>query len=265
MTSGSVQKKLKKSISIMNLNIDESSIDNKSINYQSVKIPIGTYMSGIVDINFNLENLPQKEHSLETYYEYMYDLYSTYVHPMKDNVVENYENYYLSVHDLYDAYVRSKSYFNTLLSVNDYSSYYSTYCRTYSTYHTYIMKSIYENYREPNNSQVAVIVTNNIKKTEIKEKNNQNNYNYDIYTNTFMKDNINMKIKSKIENKIQPEKYIKAYYDMISWYVPLKNGKTLLISLLQVDLGPDIPDFVLESGLANNAISGIKNFNELIQ
>lgn len=46
------------------------------------------------------------------------------------------------------------------------------------------------------------------------------------------------------------ERYIRAYQDMMGWFVPLETGGTLLIGVMKVDLGPDIPRFAFKTALA---------------
>ena len=43
--------------------------------------------------------------------------------------------------------------------------------------------------------------------------------------------------------------YIRAYQDMAGYFVPLENGGTLLVSMMRVDLGSDIPHFAFKTTL----------------
>lgn len=43
--------------------------------------------------------------------------------------------------------------------------------------------------------------------------------------------------------------YVRAYQDMMGYLIPLESGGTLLLSMMRVDLGPDIPRFAFKTTL----------------
>ena len=59
------------------------------------------------------------------------------------------------------------------------------------------------------------------------------------------------------------EKRIKAYQDMMGWFVPLEGGGTLLVFIMQVDLGPDIPRWAFFTALAATAVWSMAALNKL--
>lgn len=59
------------------------------------------------------------------------------------------------------------------------------------------------------------------------------------------------------------EKHIKAYQDMMGWFVPLESGGTLLVFVMQVDLGPDIPHWAFLTAVAATASWGMDALNRL--
>lgn len=59
------------------------------------------------------------------------------------------------------------------------------------------------------------------------------------------------------------EKRIKAYQDMMGWFVPLEGGGTLLVFIMQVDLGPDIPQWAFFTALAATAVWSMNALNKL--
>jgi hypothetical protein len=61
----------------------------------------------------------------------------------------------------------------------------------------------------------------------------------------------------------EEEKFEKCFHDEISWFVPLRRGRTLLVAVLQVDLGSDIPGWAAEAGVVSNAISKVMALQEI--
>lgn len=59
------------------------------------------------------------------------------------------------------------------------------------------------------------------------------------------------------------EKHIKAYQDMMGWFVELKGGGTLLVFVMQVDLGPDIPHWAFFTAVAATAAWSMAALNKL--
>lgn len=55
----------------------------------------------------------------------------------------------------------------------------------------------------------------------------------------------------------EEEKTVSIYYDEITWFVKMAGGRTRLISILQADLGPGIPHWVAEVGLASNVVQSV--------
>ena len=55
----------------------------------------------------------------------------------------------------------------------------------------------------------------------------------------------------------QEEEIVTCYYDEITWFVELAGGRTRLTSIFQADLGPGIPHWVAEQGLASNAVQSM--------
>jgi hypothetical protein len=68
-----------------------------------------------------------------------------------------------------------------------------------------------------------------------------------------------------IEEEEEEEKFVKCFHDEISWFVPLRRGRTLLVTVLQVDLGSDIPSWAAEAGIVSNAISKIMALQEIVK
>lgn len=54
------------------------------------------------------------------------------------------------------------------------------------------------------------------------------------------------KIFSSVKSLYNPEKFVVAYQDYVSWLIPDSNNCniTRLVILMQVDLGPDIPRYL---------------------
>ena len=63
--------------------------------------------------------------------------------------------------------------------------------------------------------------------------------------------------------KDRNERHIKAYQDMMGWFVPLEQGGTLLVFVMQVDLGPDIPHWAFLTAVAATASWGMDALNRL--
>jgi hypothetical protein len=61
------------------------------------------------------------------------------------------------------------------------------------------------------------------------------------------------------------EKFEKAFHEEVSWFVPLRRGRTLLVTVLQVDLGSDIPGWAAEAGVASNAISKVLALQKIVK
>lgn len=59
------------------------------------------------------------------------------------------------------------------------------------------------------------------------------------------------------------EKHIKAYQDMMGWFVALEGGGTLLVFVMQVDLGPDIPHWAFFTAVAATAAWSMAALNKL--
>jgi hypothetical protein len=57
---------------------------------------------------------------------------------------------------------------------------------------------------------------------------------------------------------------VKSIHNEVEWYVPLGDEKTLMITILNVDLGPDIPCWAVETGLASNLISQMISLRALV-
>ena len=74
-----------------------------------------------------------------------------------------------------------------------------------------------------------------------------------------------IKIVLAILEQQEAEKTVSSYYDEITWFIELAGGRTRLISILHADLGPGIPHWIAERGLASNAVQSIillKNVQE---
>jgi hypothetical protein len=69
-------------------------------------------------------------------------------------------------------------------------------------------------------------------------------------------------LKEEVEEE---EKFVKCFHDEVSWFVPLRRGRTLLVTLLQVDLGPDIPSWAAETGVVSNALSKVLALQEIVK
>jgi hypothetical protein len=70
--------------------------------------------------------------------------------------------------------------------------------------------------------------------------------------------------------KVSPEKikqwketHIHAYQDMMGWFIPLESGGTLLVFLMQVDLGSDIPHWAFQTAVAATAAASMRTLNKL--
>ena len=61
------------------------------------------------------------------------------------------------------------------------------------------------------------------------------------------------------------EKFEKAFHEEVSWFVPLRRGRTLLVTVLQVDLGSDIPGWAAEAGVASNAMSKVLALQKIVK
>ena len=61
------------------------------------------------------------------------------------------------------------------------------------------------------------------------------------------------------------EIFEKAFHEEVSWFVPLRRGRTLLVTVLQVDLGSDIPGWAAEAGVASNAISKVLALQKIVK
>jgi hypothetical protein len=59
------------------------------------------------------------------------------------------------------------------------------------------------------------------------------------------------------------ERHMKAYQDMMGWFVPLEGGGTLLVFVMQVDLGPDIPHWAFFTAVAATAVWSMGALNKL--
>jgi hypothetical protein len=68
-----------------------------------------------------------------------------------------------------------------------------------------------------------------------------------------------------IEEEDEEEKFVKCFHDEISWFVPLRRGRTLLVTVLQVDLGSDIPSWAAEAGVVSNALSKVIALQEIVK
>ena len=67
-----------------------------------------------------------------------------------------------------------------------------------------------------------------------------------ILMNAMINVNVGDELLSAFKSK---GSYIRAYQDMVGYFVPLKNGGTLLISMMKVDMGSDIPHFAFKTTL----------------
>lgn len=78
------------------------------------------------------------------------------------------------------------------------------------------------------------------------------------------KDYSNEKTRERQRQKDRKEKHIKAYQDMMGWFIPLpQSGGTLLVFVMQVDLGPDIPHWAFLTAVAATAAWGMDALNKL--
>ena len=82
---------------------------------------------------------------------------------------------------------------------------------------------------------INTIIKNNNKKNDKKKSRNDNG-----------KDKNNKNSNSNNDD----ERYIRAYQDMIGWFIPLESGGTLLVAVMKADLGPDVPRFAFKTALA---------------
>jgi len=57
--------------------------------------------------------------------------------------------------------------------------------------------------------------------------------------------------------------YIRAYQDMMGYFVPLASGGTMLVSIMRVDLGPDIPRFAFKTTLGATVSWGMSALRKL--
>lgn len=89
-------------------------------------------------------------------------------------------------------------------------------------------------------------------------KNNNDDDKYKIYNNKGEILNVNV-------SDINQEGNIKAHHDMIQWFIPLGDKYTLLLSILQVDLGSDVPESILESGVALRFVESLISLKESIE
>ena len=57
--------------------------------------------------------------------------------------------------------------------------------------------------------------------------------------------------------------YVRAYQDMMGYFVPLAGGGTMLLSIMRVDLGPDIPRFAFKTTLGATIAWGMSALRKL--
>lgn len=63
----------------------------------------------------------------------------------------------------------------------------------------------------------------------------------------------------------EEETFEKSFHDEISWFIPLQRGKTLLVTILQVDLGSDIPIWAAQAGIVSNAVSKVISLQKIVK
>ena len=88
---------------------------------------------------------------------------------------------------------------------------------------------------------------------------------HNIFNRISPKDKIESDERSKERQRQRDrkERHIKAYQDMMGWFVPLESGGTLLVFVMQVDLGPDIPHWAFLTAVAATAAWGMDTLNKL--
>ena len=81
-----------------------------------------------------------------------------------------------------------------------------------------------------------------------------------ILTNAVVNVNTGIKFQMNMKN----ETLVRAYQDMMGWFVPIDSGRgTLLIAVMKVDLGPDIPRFAFKTALSATVAWSMSSLRKL--
>ena len=253
MIGALITKKQSNQIILKNFQI-EKIMKNLQINSNSpMAVTKGVLMTALLDVNFNLSSLPfQKEKKNvpfsyeETFYSicrHSYTVLSTFGMKTKRK-----KSKIRMRNRKYDIFPNSKKHDDGESCLFDEID---SKCvgENNEKYHT----TVHTNCNDGDDHKIDD--DSNSNSIENKEKN--------VIIN---KIKIEDKIKDhKIISKVKNETYVRAHQDMIGWFIPLEDKSTLLLSILQVDLGSDIPEWASEFGVALNIISSTSSFIKLVE
>ena len=256
MIGALITKKQTKQIVLKNFHL-EKIMKNLQINVKTpMVISKGIILSALLDVNFNfnLNSLPFKVEKMDILYSYEENFYSICrrfysVLSTFGNKTKRKKNTIGKRNRKYDIFPNSKNHdVDKSYSIDDISNNCGE--KNDIDYFVDYQPTVHADYNDINNNPIN---DNNGNDNLIKNKeNNLINNKIEIK---------NHKIKSKTKNEI----YIRAHQDMIGWFIPLGQKSTLLLSILQVDLGSDIPDWAAEFGIASNIILSTSSFVKLVE
>ena len=250
MISALITKEQTKQIFLKNFHL-EKILKNLQINVKTpMVIPKGIIVNALLDVNFNLSSLPFKKEKKDIPYSYektfyticrrCYSVLSTF-----GNKTKRKKNTIGKRNRKYDIFPNNKNHdVDKSCSIDDISNN----CGQENVFD--YQPTVHSDYNEINNNPTDFDNSND-QLIENKENNLTNN-------KIEIKDH---KMKSKIKN----ETYVRAHQDMIGWFIPLGQKSTLLLSILHVDLGSDIPDWAAEFGIASNIILSTSSFVKLVE